>query len=75
MDLTIEQTELLFEATEIFQLWYAKYYDEPPSFSELLEINHVKVMDIAEMLDSNEEEITLSIVELKETYLKLLAEY
>ncbi len=75
MELTIEQSELLFEATEIFLLWYEKYYSEPPTFSELLQISHTKIMDICELGNYTDEEVTQKIKELKENYFKLLTDY
>lgn len=74
MELTIEHTELLYEATEIFHLWYKKYYSDPPKFSDLLQINHIKIIDICEEFNYSESEITEKIIGLKQTYLKLLLE-
>lgn len=75
MELSIEQTELLFEATEIFSAWYKKYNSEYPTFSELLEINHIKILDIFEGEEYTSEEVTETLINLKDNYLRLFLEY
>jgi len=75
MDLTVEQTELLFEATEIFLAWYKKYNVEYPTFSELLQINHTKILDIFEGDIYSEEDVTNTLINLKDNYLRLFLEY
>ncbi len=74
IELTIAQTDLLFEATEIYELWYSKYYIQPPSFAELLKMNHIKLMDLFTD-EPTEIEVTEAILKIKESYFKLLADY
>lgn len=76
MELTVVQTELLFEATEIFLAWYKKYNAlEHPSYSELLATNHTKIMDIFDGEEYTEEDVTEILINLKDNYLKLFLDY
>lgn len=75
MELTVEQTEILFEATEIFLAWYRKYNTEYPTFSELLQTNHVKILDIFDGEEYTEEDVTITLNNLKDNYLRLFLEY
>ena len=75
MELTIEQTELLFIATDVFHMWYTKYYPDPPSYSELLKINHVKILDIFDGYKYTDEEVVDILENLIITYNKLLEDY
>lgn len=68
--LTIAQTELLYEVTEMHQKWYEEFYSEVPSFDILLELNHNKIMFL---IDDNTSEsfITETLKEMYSRYKEL----
>ena len=43
VDLTTKQTDLLYDVTERHLQWYQIYYEVPPAFEVLLELNHRKL--------------------------------
>jgi hypothetical protein len=58
LDLTVNQTEILYDLTEIHLEWHQKYYNTHPTFAELL--------------DENPKEVTKVLFNMKKNYLELL---
>jgi len=67
VNLTTEQSELLYEVAERHLQWYKIYYDVPPAFEVLLELNHRKLS--YKIGSSIEEELITTIIQ------KMLQDY
>lgn len=73
MDLTIEQTNLLFDVTEHHLKWYIRYYPDVPEFDILLEINYIKLKNMFSTIsEASEDDITNKLLELKIDYINML---
>lgn len=72
--LTTRQNELLFEVAESHLKWYKLYYENPPKFEILLELNHTKLSYIIDE-DTTEQDITDALVKMKEGYEKMIDDY
>lgn len=72
LNLTVIQTEILYDLTEIHLEWHQKYYNTHPTFAELLELNHVKLCNLLIDKDENPKEVTKILFNMKKNYLELL---
>jgi len=71
MDLTLEQTQLLFDVTEHHLKWYLKYYPDPPEFDVLLELNHVKLKNHFSEIKYESVDVTNKLLDLKQGYIDM----
>ena len=73
MNLTVEQTDLLFDVTEHHLKWYLRYYPDPPEFNTLLELNHLKLRhSFPDGMKYTEEDVTNKLLEYKQQYIDML---
>ena len=76
MNLTIEQSEMLYEIAEIHLAWILKYNpDSKTTFSDMLHINHTKLLNC--FFDSiyNESDVTEKLLKIRAHVLRLSNEY
>lgn len=74
MDLTIGQTNLLFDVTEHHLKWYIRYYPDVPDFDILLELNYIKLKNkFSSISKVSEEDITNELMKLKIDYINMLS--
>lgn len=73
MELTLDQTDLLFDVTEHHLKWYIRYYPSVPEFDILLELNHVKLKQcFPDGLEYTEDDVTSKLLEFKTDYINML---
>lgn len=72
--LTNKHIEMLYEIAELHLKWYQLYYENPPSFDLLLELNHTKLKYLINE-KTTELEITTMLTGIKKTYQSLVDEY
>ena len=76
VDLTLKQSELLYTLTEVHLEWYKKYYEDPPPYDVLLELNHTKMNYMFEDRSHvPEAEITGVLQRMPTSYEDLLKNY
>jgi hypothetical protein len=74
LNLTIRQNELLFEVAEAHLKWYKLYYQDPPKFEILLELNHTKLSYLIDE-HTTEQDITDALIKMKSGYDTMIEDY
>jgi hypothetical protein len=74
LKLTIQQNELLFDVAESHLQWYKLYYEDPPKFEILLELNHTKLSYLIDE-HTTEQDITDALIKMKAGYDTLIEDY
>jgi hypothetical protein len=74
VELTEKQFEILYEATDWHLKFYKTYSNDPPTYAELLRLNHQKITDIIED-DMSEDDITYYLNKMKDNYTNLYNSY
>jgi len=74
MILTTHQSELLFKVAESHLAWYNLYYNDPPKFEILLELNHTKLEYCIDDL-TTEAQVTEMLNTMKQQYDRMITEY
>jgi|AntRauTorckE6833_2_1112554.scaffolds.fasta_scaffold101112_2 hypothetical protein len=73
MKLNEEQSDILFEVTEHHLKWYKKFCKDIPDFTDLLEINHLKIKKhFFGLNDYTEKEVTEELLNLKQKYIDMI---
>jgi hypothetical protein len=75
MTLTRQQTDLLYHAAEWHHKWFKVYSDSPPSFADVLQLNHEKITHIGEMIDFDTIQITQFLIEMRDNYEQMYNDY
>jgi hypothetical protein len=73
MILSDHNAELLFEVTEWHLKWYELYYENPPQFSTLLEINFIKLESVS-MDNWVDDDYERKLLQFKYSYIDMYEE-
>ncbi len=74
LKLTTRQSEMLFEVAESHLKWYKLYYEDPPKFEILLELNHTKLSYLIDE-HTTENDITEYLITMKANYDTMVEDY
>jgi len=76
MELTIEQSEMLYQIAEIHLDWILKYNpSSKTTFEQILKLNHNKLLNYFIDIDYSEKDVTKKLVKMRGKVLRLSKEY